>query len=188
MAKHIALRTDRLLLSALRATDIPQIVAYANNFKVAQYTKNIPHPYREKDAVFWLNLANTGKMSGTKFIWAIRNPDTEAFMGGIGLHVNGKHKHAELGYWIAEPFWGKGFITEAADAVIRFGFEQVGLERVAAHHLAVNGASGRVMEKNGMQYEGTLRQHMYRLGKLHDVRCYGILLEEFLARNGIAAT
>ncbi len=182
MGKFKVLRTERLLLSALQAADIPQIVAYADNPRVARYTKNLPSPYAEKDAIFWLNLANSGWRSGTKLVWAIRNPVTEAFMGGIALHVNGKHKRAELGYWIAEPFWGNGFVSEAAGAVIAFGFDELGLHRVAAHHLAVNVASGRVMEKNGMQYEGTLRQQMLKMGTFHDLKCYGILREEYYAR------
>lgn len=182
MSKYTALRTERLLLSALAAKDIPQIVAYANNLKVARYTLNIPHPYAEKDAIYWLNLAHTGRKSGTQFIWAIRDPETEAFRGGIGLHINGKHKRAEIGYWIAEPFWGQGLVTEAAGAVMAFAFDQLALQRVTAHFMAINGGSGRVMEKNGMQYEGTLRHHALRDGKRHDVKCYGILREEFYAQ------
>lgn len=181
MSKYTSLSTQRLLLSQLEAADIPLIVSYANNRKVTQYTKNIPFPYAEKDAVFWLNLANNGIAEGSKYIWAIRNPATKAFMGGVGLHVSATHQHAELGYWIAEPFWGHGYVSEAVGAVIKFAFETVGLARVCAHHISANEGSGRVMEKNGMKFEGTLRQHMCKAGQLHDIKCYGILREEFLA-------
>lgn len=180
MSKHTPLSTERLYLSAPRAADIPLIVAHANNLNVTQYTKNIPFPYAEKDAVFWLNLANSGMADGSKYIWAIRHPDTLAFMGGVGLHVSSKHQHAELGYWIGEPFWGKGYTSEAVEVVMRFGFEKLGLARICAHYLAINGASGRVMEKNGMQLEGTLRQHMFRGDRLHDIKYYGILRKEFM--------
>ena len=182
MSELPSLRSERLLLSELRVSDIPQIVTYANNLKVTRYTKNIPFPYTEKDAVFWLNLANGGIADGSKYVWAIRNPVTKAFMGGIGLHVSAAHQHAELGYWIAEPFWGQGFMSEAVGAVIKFGFEAVGLARICAHYISINTASGRVMEKNGMKLEGTLRQHMFRGGELHDIKYYGILREEYVAK------
>jgi RimJ/RimL family protein N-acetyltransferase len=172
------LRTTRLLLAPLRVEDIPKIVEYAGNEKVSRYTLNIPHPYLEKDAIYWLNLAHQGRKSGEKYIFSIRDGETEAFMGGIGLHVNKAFSHAELGYWIAEPFWNKGFVSEAAAAVIRFGFEELDLRRVAAHYVAVNGASGKVMANAGMQKEGVLRQHMFRNGTYHDVVYYGILREE----------
>lgn len=172
------LRTSRLLLAPPRVDDIPTIVEFAGNENVSRYTLNMPHPYQEKDAIYWLNMAHQGRESGEKYIFSIRDGETQAFMGGIGLHVNKAFSHAELGYWIAEPFWNKGFVSEAAAAIIRFGFEELDLRRVAAHYVAVNGASGKVMAKAGMQKEGILRQHMFRNGTYHDVVYYGILREE----------
>lgn len=173
------LSTERLNLSALTAVDIPLIVWYANNREVAKYTANIPHPYAEKDAVFWLNMANAGVKQNNHFVFALRDKETNAFMGGMGLRLHAQFKRAELGYWLAEPFWGQGFTTEAAAAVIRFGFEQLKLRKINARHIVVNGASGKVMVKNGMQLEGTLRREMVRDGKEHDVMVYGLLAEEF---------
>lgn len=173
------LSTRRLTLSALTAADVPLIVRYANNVEVAKYTANIPHPYAEKDAVFWLNLANEGLKRNHHFIFALRDKETKAFMGGMGLRLHAQVKRAELGYWLAEPFWGEGITTEAAAAVIEFGIKKLGLRKITSRHLAVNAASGRVMQKNGMRQEGVLRRHMVRDGKEHDVVVYGLLAEEF---------
>ncbi|MEO0731711.1 MAG: GNAT family protein [Bacteroidota bacterium] len=174
------LRTPRLLLAPPRVVDIPTIVEYAGNPKVSRYTRNIPHPYEEKDAIFWLHHANTGWASGEACVFSIRDGETEAFLGGIGLLINKSVNVAELGYWLAEPFWGKGYVTEAVGAILRYGFTEVGLRRVRAHHMVVNEASGKVMLNNGMQQEGYLRQEMFRDGVAHDVKVYGILQEEFL--------
>ncbi|MFT6000382.1 MAG: ribosomal-protein-alanine N-acetyltransferase [Neolewinella sp.] len=171
--------TQRLTLSALTVADIPLVVRYANNREVAKYTANIPHPYAEKDALFWLNLANDGLKRNNHYIFALRDKETDAFMGGMGLRVHAQFKRAELGYWLAEPFWGQGLTTEAATAVIRFGFEELKLRKINARHIVVNGASGKVMVKNGMQREGLLRREMVRDGEAHDVVVYGLLAEEF---------
>ena len=71
-----ALTTPRLLLSALTATDIPQIITYAGDENISRYTLNIPHPYQEKDAVFWLNMASEGLADGSKYIFAVRDKAT----------------------------------------------------------------------------------------------------------------
>ncbi|WP_044102634.1 GNAT family N-acetyltransferase [Neolewinella persica] len=170
--------TERLRLSALTVTDIPLIVRYADNNKVARYTANIPHPYTEKDAVFWLNLANEGLKRNNHFIFALRDKETNAFMGGIGLRQHQQFKRAELGYWLGEPFWGKGLTTEAAGAVIDFGFGKLGLRKITARHIVVNGASGKVLLKNGMQQEGLLRREITRDGQERDVAVYGLLVED----------
>jgi len=93
--------------------------------------------------------------------------------------INRKHSNGELGYWIGKPFWGKGYCTEAARALIVVCFETLELNRVHAHHVDGNPASGRVMEKAGMVYEGCLRGHVQREGKFQDVLMYGLLRQDY---------
>jgi RimJ/RimL family protein N-acetyltransferase len=76
------------------------------------------------------------------------------------------------------PYWGRGYATEAALAVIAFGFEELGLNRIYAQHMASNPASGRVMQKAGMRHEGTLRQHVTKFGIVDDIAIYGILASD----------
>ena len=178
MKSQPTLTTERLLLSPLRAADIPLIIAYAGNPNIARYTQYIPYPYQEADAIYWLNLANIGYKNGTHHVFAIRNPENEAFMGGMGLTVNQAHNKASVGYWLAEQFWGEGYCTEALRAVLRYGLEEVGLNKINASYLAVNGASGRVMEKAGMIKEGVQRKDMLKNGVYHDHVCYGMLASD----------
>ncbi len=86
---------------------------------------------------------------------------------------------AELGYWIGEPFWNHGYCTEAARAFLDYAFGAVGLVRVHASHFSRNPASGRVMRKIGMKYEGCRRCHAKKWDKLEDLDLYGILKEEW---------
>ena len=77
------------------------------------------------------------------------------------------------------PYWKQGYCTEAARAVLRYGFETRGLNRIGARHLARNPASGRVMQKLGMHYEGTRRQHVLKWGVFEDIVLYAILKSEY---------
>ena len=90
-----------------------------------------------------------------------------------------EHDHAELGYWIGVPYWGAGYATEGARAVMQFGFETLSLNRIFASHFSRNPASGRVLQKIGMRYEGTLRRHLKKWDEYIDLECYGVLRSEF---------
>ncbi|MEM9931581.1 MAG: GNAT family N-acetyltransferase, partial [Bacteroidota bacterium] len=146
------LRTDRLLLSHLTEADIPRIIQLANNPKISEVTLNIPHPYSEDSARFWLQMGVDGRKEGNRELFAIRNQEG-LFLGGVGLDYDRRHRKGTLGYWIGEPYWGQGFMTEAVKAIIAFGFEELGLCRIEATHILSNPASGRVMAKAGMAYE-----------------------------------
>jgi hypothetical protein len=85
----------------------------------------------------------------------------------MGLrNIDTEHSQAEMGFWIGVDYWGQGFATEAGQAVIRFGFERLNLNRVHAHHMVRNPASGRVLEKLGMKREGALRQRVRKSDNL----------------------
>jgi RimJ/RimL family protein N-acetyltransferase len=99
--------------------------------------------------------------------------------GGAGLDISETHQRAELGYWIGVPLWRRGYATEAARAVVEFGFANLGLHRIHAHYFAENKASGRVLEKIGMRPEGRLRNHFQKWNRFIDVENCGILSEEF---------
>jgi len=161
MNKFPEIKMDRLILGKLSINDVPKIIEFAGNKKVAQTTLNIPHPYGESDAIFWINSANQGFKQGfknkTQFTFAIRTKTQEKFIGGIGLKLNIKFQRGVLGYWIAEPFWNKGYATEAVEAILKFGFNNINLNKIYATHLVENPASGKVMIKNGMIKEGELK-------------------------------
>lgn len=174
------LETERLVLNELRAGDIPRIVKFASAKEITQYTLNIPHPYAEKDAIYWLNMAYQGFKEGTQQVFAIRlKPDLE-FIGGIGLIITRRFHRAEIGYWVGKPFWNEGYTSEAMKAVIEHGFQKLNLNKIYAIHLYENPASGKVMEKNGMQREGLLKEHVFKDGTYYDVVQYGMTKGDFL--------
>ena len=179
MEEYPEIKTKRLRLGRLKWSDVPKIVEYAGDKDVSKTTLNIPHPYEEKDAIFWINSANQGFENKTQYTFAIRNIASDEFLGGIGLRVNPRFNRAELGYWIAKPFWNQGFTTEAAGALLAYGFEKLGLHKIYATYLEENPASGNVMRKNGMIKEGEMRDHFLKDGEYKNIIQYRLVKDEY---------
>lgn len=171
--------TKRLKLRQFDLSDAIEVQRLAGEFEIADTTLLIPHPYEDGLAEEWIKSHEEKIASGAEFIFAIVRCDRDHLVGSIGLKINTDHENAELGYWIGKPHWNLGFATEAAEAILRFGFGELKLERIHAHYLARNPASGKVMQKLGMQREGRLRNHVRKWGKLEDMEMYGILKSEF---------
>jgi len=172
------LTTERLLLRAFTLADAPELRSLVNSREVALNTLRIPFPYPDGEAERWIATHDDAAQKGDH-VFAVTLRDPSAFVGCVGLHVKADHDHAELGYWIGVPYWGHGYATEAAGAVLRFGFETLPLNRIFAMHFSRNPASGRVLQKLGMRHEGTLRQHLKKWDEYVDLECYGIVRSEF---------
>ena len=177
------LKTPRLLLRAAEPIDTPEIRRLAGAREVAATTLNIPHPYPEGAAESWIAHQARGWEDGTDTGFAIFEREGESLVGGIGLHLVPGHRRGEMGYWIAVPYWNRGYCTEAAAELLRFGFEELALHRIHASHFANNPASGRVMEKIGMGHEGRRRGHVLKWGEFLDLEEYAVLAEEWRARR-----
>jgi RimJ/RimL family protein N-acetyltransferase len=95
--------------------------------------------------------------------------------------INAAERHAEMGYWVGAPYWSQGYGAEAAAAVVRYGFEALDLHRIHANHYTRNPASGRIMQKIGMQHEGRMREHALHWGQFEDIELYGLLRPEWQA-------
>lgn len=159
MKKFPKLVTERLLLNQTKSADIPDIVLYAGNKNITDNTRTMPHPYLEEDAIRWINRMNDGFKGKNEYAFAMRQKNDLRFIGGIGLIIDPDNNRAELGYWLAEPFWSQGFTTEAVQAILQFGFEHLNLNKIVAVYLNTNEASGKVMVKNGMIKEGEFKDH-----------------------------
>lgn len=169
------LETARLRLRPFRPEDAPWLVRELSDGAVAGGTLNVPHPYPPERATEFI-AEQPGRLAAGKGIaWAIERRDDGAPLGAVGLNLTRAHRRGELGYWIAKSAWGQGIATEASRAVIAVGFDALGLHRVDAHHYVENPASGAVMRKLGMRYEGRLRQVVWRDGVPRDLELYAIL-------------
>jgi ribosomal-protein-alanine N-acetyltransferase len=166
------LHTDRLLLRPNILADAPELARLAGEREVAATTLRIPHPYSVADAEAFI----TGWQDADERVgFAIVLRKDSVLIGGAGLRLEKAHHHAELGYWIGTPYWGNGYATESARAVLRYGFEVLNLHRIHASHFANNPASGNVLRKLGMKYEGRQRQHILKWGQYLDLELYGML-------------
>jgi RimJ/RimL family protein N-acetyltransferase len=166
-------------------TDAQDVQRLAAERSIADTTLNIPHPYEVGVAEAWIATHEPKYEAGELVNFAITLRAEKRLIGAIGLKLERAFDKAELGYWIGVPFWSRGYCTEATRAVIDHGFAALELNRIYAHHLARNPASGRVMQKAGMAYEGVARQDTKKWGKHEDLVLYGIVREAWSgARRG----
>jgi RimJ/RimL family protein N-acetyltransferase len=179
MTSSPTLRTARLTLRPFTLADAPAVQQLVSDYDIALNTLSIPHPYPENGAEEWIGRHQEDFEQDRIVHFAI---DDGQIVGDMGLIMKGDDI-AELGYWIGKPFWNRGYGTEAAEAVMRWGFEVRGLHRIFAAYFTRNEASGRIMRKLGMTYEGTLRQHVKKWGEYLDIVFYGILRDEWSARQ-----
>ena len=175
------LQTRRLTLRPFSLADAPEVQKLAGQPEVALMTIHIPYPYPDGAAEAWIATHAAGYEQGTTFIFAITHGEGGTLMGGISLMADRDNGTAELGYWLGIPYWNQGFATEAAEAVLAYGFETLGLRRIYARYFRHNPASGRVMRKLGMIYEGRNREAQRRAGRVSDEECYGLLAEDWRA-------
>lgn len=178
------LETERLILRPLEPADAGTIRALAGEREVASTTLHIPHPYPEGAAEQFILHTREAAEAGLGYTYGlVRKPDG-GLIGCMGLAgISSVHRRAELGYWIGRPYWNRGYATEAARRLVQFGFEELGLNRIWACHMTGNPASGRVMQKAGMTFEGVHRQDVMKWGRFEDLALYSILHSEFEARR-----
>jgi RimJ/RimL family protein N-acetyltransferase len=145
-----------VVLRRFVAADAARIELLAGDREVAENTALIPHPYPPGAAATWIATHEPTAAKGSEYVYAIAET-AGTLVGAIGLRPD-RHEHENLGYWIGRPYWGLGYATAAAQAMIALAFEFLDMETVTASHLARNPASGRVMEKCGMRVLRTERR------------------------------
>jgi RimJ/RimL family protein N-acetyltransferase len=152
-----ALQTRRLMLRGLRLQDAAAVVPLANDRRIAENTAQIPHPYRLADAESFIVSAQA--KGDVNFLIAL----ADATVIGVCGIAMGEGPAPELGYWLGLSYWGQGFATEAARAVIDYAFADLKLESIQAGARVTNPASRRVLEKCGFQWTGV---GLYRIRAL----------------------
>lgn len=156
-------------------SDLQSLVRYANNLQVAQNLMNsFPHPYTEVAGKTFIAMATQNTPAN---ILAIEVEGEAA--GGIGLHL--QHdiycKNAELGYWLAEPFWGKGIMTKAVVQMVAYGFAHFAISRIYARPFGTNLGSQRVLQKAGFDLEARFEKTIFKNGVYYDELVYAVRKE-----------
>ncbi|MEZ4721155.1 MAG: GNAT family protein [Flavobacteriales bacterium] len=153
--------------------DLSSLVKYANNPRIAaNLTDGFPYPYTEENGRVFLERFTTASPTNVMCI----EVNGEA-AGAIGLHAQGDimRKSMEMGYWLAEPYWGNGIITKAIAQMVDYGFQTFDVNRIFARPYGRNVASQRVLEKAGLKKEGHLRDAAFKNGEYDDLLVYGVI-------------
>jgi [ribosomal protein S5]-alanine N-acetyltransferase len=170
MRKPLVITTPGALLRPWRPEDAPALARHANNPRVAACMRDLfPSPYTLDDAHRFIRLA-TGPSPNLFLAMEVKGET----VGGIGIHpLEDVHRGtADIGYWLAEPFWGKGIVTDAVRALVPVVFELTGIMRIQAGIFSGNPASMRVLEKCGFVREAVHRNAITKNGVLMDEVMY----------------
>jgi RimJ/RimL family protein N-acetyltransferase len=150
--------------------DLNNLVKYANNWNVAKWlTNGFPHPYTQEDGKAYLStIANDNPMK----VFAIE-VNGEA-VGSIGIFPQADihEKNAEMGYWLAEEYWGQGIMTKAIQEIVEYGFQTFDIVRIFARPFSTNLKSQRKIKKTGFVLEASLKNALFKNGVFMDELIY----------------
>jgi [ribosomal protein S5]-alanine N-acetyltransferase len=190
----IRIVTPRLLLRALRPGDLFPLAEVANDAEISRWTTTVPHPYTVGDAAKWIMLSRSLLAAGDGLPLAVvlgqtlstadgRSHAAGTLVAMAGLILTKTQPRAELGYWVGRDFRSLGIASEAAGAVIDYGFGTLGLARIFAGYFDGNEGSERVMRRVGMTAEGVRRCEARKNGAAVDINGYAITRNDWLARR-----
>ena len=187
------LQTKRLCLRPFQESDKSQVASLANHPEVVRDLRTFDVPYTENDAQQWLETLGPKWEQGLAAVFAIclkqqdASPDQDArpIVGATGLIIDPQSQRAECGYWIGKDFWGNGICSEALPAILDFGFNQLGLNKITAECLTRNVASIAVLTKSGFSQEGHFHRHFRKRidEEFHDILAWGLLREDWNKRS-----
>ena len=178
--RQATLQTERLLLRPLQERDAERISMIADDAELVRYmSDSLPHPYTVVHAVAFIAASHRDYREQEDIEFAITLREDESLIGLVGMDLNTKDDHVTLGYWIGKPWWGRGYMSEAVREIVRYSFEELELHRVASHHFHPNTASGKVLQKAGLKYEGRRKEHYKKGDRFFDIIDYGVVRSEW---------
>ena len=161
-----------------KLTDAKDIAVALSNKKIQDNLRDgLPYPYSEQDGIDFISSMLSANEDET-FAFAITLDNKVIGSIGVFRQQNIHRQTAEMGYYIAEEYWGKGIMTDAVKQICEYVFKNSDILRIYAEPFAYNTGSCRVLEKAGFQYEGTLRNNAVKNGKVIDMKMYSLLREE----------
>ena len=171
------IETNRLIIRPFKQSDAGKIYEACNDVEITKTTLGIAFPYTLEDAKNFIEYTNDAMSDQKSYELAITlKENADKVVGCISLMgIKRPSNKAELAYWVAKKYWNHGIATEAARAIIEYGFNTLNLNSIFARFLDNNPASGKVMQKIGMKYVGKMREHEYKSGQYYDVFYYEIL-------------
>lgn len=167
----------KALLRPWDINDLETLVSIANNNNIAKYMADVfPHPYTIENGNAFITLATNDAMKSPPTAVRFAIIVNEKAIGGIGLHLQSDilRKNAEIGYWLAEEYWGKGIVTDAINQIVKYGFENLDIVRIFARIYGTNIPSQKVVEKCGFKLEGKYDKTIFKNGKFLDELIYAI--------------
>lgn len=167
--------TERLVLRQFQQSDAEAVARLCNNYNIYKNTLYLPYPYTLEDASTWITRHSKNISEDKAYEFAITDKVSGELFGAIALSHNQKFKQGEIAYWVGEEYWGNGYATEAAQAIVQFAFKEKNLHKVFARFFSSNPASGRVLEKLGMKQEGILIDHVIKDDHYESLIYYGII-------------
>jgi len=178
LSRFLDLRTARLCLREFRREDAPEVQRLADDPGVAEGTL-LPHPYHPGLAEAWITRQTAAFAAGREVNFAIERDADRTLLGAAGLEIDAANARAKLGFWLGRAHWGQGYCTEAAGAIVAYGFQWLGLQRICAPRFRWNDASARVLEKLGFWREGCRRDYVPARGRVEIVETHGLLRWEW---------
>ncbi len=156
---ELKLETRRLILRKPEAADAIGVQMLIANWEIAKWLGRLPWPYPANGAAEWLERMHREAALGQGYAFGLfqKNRPFDGIVGVIGLHLR-EHGEWELGYWLGEPYWGSGYMSEAAPEVVRWAFEDLGVGHIEAGHFIGNEGSARVLLRCGFEYMGEARR------------------------------
>jgi RimJ/RimL family protein N-acetyltransferase len=171
---------EKVKIRKLKLSDAKEIYEHVNDKEIAQWTLTIPYPYPEEEAAKFIRKTHYQIKTKKSYVFGIVLKETGKVIGAVGLiKINWTHKNAEAGYWMGRKYWNRGLMTEALKLLLKFSFEQLQLHRVNAYVFADNITSMRVLEKNGFQREGEVREAICKYETWKNLLIYGILRTDY---------
>jgi ribosomal-protein-alanine N-acetyltransferase len=169
------IRTSRLTLREMTLDDAEAFFRERTDPEVMKYWGSDPDTSIE-DTRKRIEVVREGVRTGTAIRWVIADPESNAFLGSGGFwRWDRRHFRAEVGYDLGRAHWGKGLMTEALGAMLRFGFEVMNLHSVEAHIDPRNEGSKRVLEKVGFRQEAFFRENFFHAGQFSDTAVFSLL-------------